>query len=394
MKTMVERRIREMADIRLHNKLNTVTNVPNRFIDEYMTNANGEFVKIYLYLLRCMNTPDCDFSISMIADKLEHTERDVTRALKYWESKNLLHLEYDLDNSLSGIYLVDLQSQTAPFSYEAPAPQLNPGSVSPQTQQAPSPSPAAAMQQNRRTQPTAMQQQNSSDPASQKRSYSLDELARFQESDDVQELVFISSQYLGRQLNQSELNSMFYWYDSLHFCAELIEYLIEYCIGKGHTSFHYMDKVATAWAENHISTVEQAKQQSAAYSQDVYTVMRAFGINGRNLVDFETSYIRKWTGEYGFTADIITEACRRTMQSIQKPSFEYADTILSNWKRNNVHHMEDIVKLDTAFQKSKTNSGVTLRQNNNASKNKFNNFPQRSYDYDELERQLLENGIH
>ena len=83
MKTMVERRIREMADIRLHNKLNTVTNVPNRFIDEYMTNANGEFVKIYLYLLRCMNTPDCDFSISMIADKLEHTERDVTRALKY-----------------------------------------------------------------------------------------------------------------------------------------------------------------------------------------------------------------------------------------------------------------------------------------------------------------------
>ena len=43
--------------------------VPRVFIDTYMADANGEFVKVYLFLLRCMGssgTSDC--SISAIAD--------------------------------------------------------------------------------------------------------------------------------------------------------------------------------------------------------------------------------------------------------------------------------------------------------------------------------------
>ena len=75
-----------MTEITLHkDNDNSTTAISNRFIDEYMTNANGEFVKIYLYLLRCMNSPDCSFSISRAADKFNHTEKDIQRALKYWE---------------------------------------------------------------------------------------------------------------------------------------------------------------------------------------------------------------------------------------------------------------------------------------------------------------------
>ena len=32
---------------------NGVTLIDNSFIDHYMADANGEFVKIYLYLVRC-----------------------------------------------------------------------------------------------------------------------------------------------------------------------------------------------------------------------------------------------------------------------------------------------------------------------------------------------------
>ena len=49
-----------------------------------MADADGEYVKIYLYLLRCMNTPEESFSISGMADKFEHTEKDIKRALAYW----------------------------------------------------------------------------------------------------------------------------------------------------------------------------------------------------------------------------------------------------------------------------------------------------------------------
>ena len=64
-----------MANIKLHSDSPvSATSVSNTFIDEYMSDANGEFVKIYLYLLRLMNAPQASFSISSIADKFEHTE--------------------------------------------------------------------------------------------------------------------------------------------------------------------------------------------------------------------------------------------------------------------------------------------------------------------------------
>ena len=58
------------------------TLVSDLFLDEYMPSANGEYVKVYLYLLRCLKSDVQDLSISLIADKFEHTENDVRRALK------------------------------------------------------------------------------------------------------------------------------------------------------------------------------------------------------------------------------------------------------------------------------------------------------------------------
>ena len=100
-----------MADLTLHkDNSNAATIISNHFIDEYMINANGEFVKIYLYLLRCMNSPDCSFSISKAADTFNHTEKDIQRALKYWEKMNLLQLEYTEDKSIAGIYFLDSEA--------------------------------------------------------------------------------------------------------------------------------------------------------------------------------------------------------------------------------------------------------------------------------------------
>ena len=77
-----------MSMITLHNTSHPeVTILSNTFIDNYMPEANGEFVKIYLYLLRCINAAE-NFSISKMADKFDHTEKDIKRALKYWEKKH------------------------------------------------------------------------------------------------------------------------------------------------------------------------------------------------------------------------------------------------------------------------------------------------------------------
>ena len=58
------------------------TPVPDVFIDTYMAGASGEYVKVYLYLLRHQQE---EVSIGQIADALNHTEADVQRALAYWQ---------------------------------------------------------------------------------------------------------------------------------------------------------------------------------------------------------------------------------------------------------------------------------------------------------------------
>ena len=71
------------------------TVLSNKFIDEYMKDANDAQIKVYLYLLRMMGA-NRSTSVSEIADKFNHTEKDVMRALKYWEKMQLLSLMIDV----------------------------------------------------------------------------------------------------------------------------------------------------------------------------------------------------------------------------------------------------------------------------------------------------------
>ena len=231
-----------------------------------------------------------------------------------------------------------------------------------------------------------------------KREYTLDEVKAFCNNHEVSELLFIIETYLKHPLNSTEMNTVFFWYDTLHFSGELIEYLVEYCITNGHSSLRYMDKVALGWSENGIDNIDKAKEHVSIRSKAYYSIMKAFGISGRNLADSEMAFVNKWTKEYGFDTELIQEACKRTISATQKPSFEYADSILTNWHNNNVHTLNDVSALDEAFNQTKRSAakaGVsgTSTQSTNTKKNKFNNFHQRSYDPDELEKLALTTSV-
>ena len=96
-----------MNAIKLSNHFQSnATLVSNYFIDNYMATANGEFVKVYLFLLRHMEDSSMNLTISGIADCLNNTENDILRAFRYWESNGLLKLEYDCEHTISGIELL------------------------------------------------------------------------------------------------------------------------------------------------------------------------------------------------------------------------------------------------------------------------------------------------
>lgn len=373
-----------MAKIKIHSDNQTsVTSVSNVFIDEYMSDANGEFVKIYLYLLRLMNAPDTAFSISSIADKFEHTEKDIKRALSYWERMHLLRLEYDDQQNLTSICLLNsLSGKSRPDSNAAPEENKSIAKI-PEEAQAEPFSPAPAVTDDSAGAVSAVPE---------KKTYSADDIKLFRQNESVAELFFITERYLGRTLNATDINTILYLYDTLEFNADLIEYLVEYCVTKGHTSIRYIEKVALGWADSNITTVEEAKQAAGLRSQAYFAVMKALGISGRNLVPSETEFIEKWKKEYGFSNELISEACQRTIQAIHQPSFEYTDSILNNWSKNKIRSKDDIAKLDAAYQSKKKTAAPAAQ--GNASKNKFNNFKQRTYDYDQLEKMLLTTNVH
>lgn len=347
-----------MKTLTLKNKFQTnATLLPNDFIDNYMAGANGEFVKVYLFLLRHLDDPCSSITISTIADCLNNTENDILRAFRYWEGQGLLRTERDADGKIICLELLKNAAQSP--SDDTPASDSTPASVSA----------SAALQEIRRDAPRKVA-----------------EIDQFRAQKEIRSLLFIAEQYLGKTLTHSEMDAITYFYDTLHMSADLIEYLLESCVESGHKSMHYIQKVAFSWAESGIETVAQAREESMLYSRSCYTVLNAFGIKNRGPAASEMDYIRKWTEEYAFAPDLIEEACRRTIMATHQPSFEYADSILGKWHDRDIRSLNDVARLDEEYQKDR--AGAARRPGRPATKN-HNNFERRSYDMDSLEEKLL-----
>lgn len=399
------------------------TTVSDIFIDQYMPKANGEFVKVYLYLLRATGSGAGIATISEIADHFSNTEADIIRALNYWASEGILQVQTGADGQIMGINLCSLSvsgMQAAQSNIQsavadnAAQNNLQNSVVNNAAQNILQNSVVNNAAQNISTVNTRMhdsvveklKSQTPDKAASSQKEYTLDEIKEFRKNPDISELFFIIETYLKHTLSSTDTNMVLYWLDELHFSTDLVEYLVEYCITKGHSSLRYMNKVALGWADAGIKTVDQAKDDAAAHSQLYYSVMKALGITGRNLVDSEVSLINKWVGEYGFDIELVKAACSKTISAIQKPSFEYTDSILANWRKKDVHTLKDVEVLDANFAKANkasatgssqgtnaANGSSKPKSNNSSSKNKFNNFNQRNNDYDKLEKLFLNSTV-
>lgn len=399
------------------------TTVSDIFIDQYMPKANGEFVKVYLYLLRATGSGAGIATISEIADHFSNTEADIIRALNYWASEGILQLQSGADGQIMGINLCSLSvsgMQAAQSNIQSAVADnaaqniLKNSVVNNATQNILKNGVVNNAAQNISTANIQMQDsvveklksQTPDKAASSQKEYTLDEIKEFRKNPDISELFFIIETYLKHTLSSTDTNMVLYWLDELHFSTDLVEYLVEYCITKGHSSLRYMNKVALGWVDAGIKTVDQAKDDAAAHSQIYYSVMKALGITGRNLVDSEVSLINKWVGEYGFDIELVKAACSKTISAIQKPSFEYTDSILANWRKKDVHTLKDVEVLDANFAKANkasatgssqgtnaANGSSKPKSNNSSSKNKFNNFNQRNNDYDKLEKLFLNSTV-
>lgn len=358
------------------------TSVSNVFIDEYMPKANGDFIKIYLHLLRVVNGGSGalleELSTEKIADKFNVLESDVMRALNYWSDQGLLSLSFNDKNELAGIrlesavinrYIVkginrsDIKEDTvSDISMLAKA--------SGESISAPVPSASGII-------------------VPQKKKYTSKEISAFAKDERVKQLTFLAQTYLGKTLTSTDINSILYMLDGLNFGTEFIEYIMEDCISFGHKTLSYIEKQAVEYAKKGVSTIDEAKTDAKLRRAIFKSIYKIFGLAPKAPIKKEITYVTKWADEYGFSDEIILEACNRTMEHTHTGSFQYTDTILTNWFKHSAMSMEAIEKLDNAHSEEVSKSFRPKVSSSRPKRTK--SFDQRTYDYDELERQLIAN---
>lgn len=336
---------------------NGVTLIDNSFIDHYMADANGEFVKIYLYLVRCA-CPGRDVSIPGIADFFEQTEGDVRRALNYWKSQGLVDLVQDASGQISQIVLRSCSCAPAGAAFQTKGASVRVTAAS-------VPSETGLPQKNSVSgafgpDPAAMTASGSDEQTAAKASGTFPAEEAHQQKQNRQlrrtelgRLYYVAEIYFQRNLSSSEISMLEYFVNDLNMSVDLVEYLLEYCIGKGHISVRYMETVAQNWVAKNITTVQQAKDESRSFGGDYTVILRELGLT-RKPAPAETALMDKWLSEYAFSLDLIKEACRRTVLQASSPSLSYTDSILTRWHNASVRSLQDVARLDADHEASKS----------------------------------------
>ena len=312
------------------------TPVNNVFIEKYMPQARGEFIKIYLLMLKHNISGEFGVSSSILASSLNLLESDIMNALNYWNDQGVIKFTQIDKMGNYNVEFIDL-------SEESPKP----------TKQV--------------------------------------DLLEALDSNNTKDMLKDIEMLLGRPLSPNEMSIYLNWQREFGFSSELILILMEYCISKGKSDPRYIEKVALSWHDMKITTIDQA-QNLIKKTEDkwinIRKILTYLGINNTDIMKPQQELIEKWLFIYKFPLEIITKACDICFERLNIADFKYIDGILGKWNKNNIRTLEDIALKDN----KPTNKNAKYQKpvyNNQKAPLKFNNFEAREYDYDSIEKKLL-----
>lgn len=411
------------------NHIPPITTIYNSFIEDYMPAANGSYVKVYLYIAKCLQAKESNFSISSLADQLENTEKDILRALMYWEKKGLMSLNRDkATGEILGLEMLIPFAERDFDTYENTAKE---SAASLGVDSDLSETGALNRRNSDLSETGALDRRNSdfsetdaantstyessgtdapsnvnsdvhraSNSAQENNSSAVkpiqvppEQIQELSANEDFVWVCNVVESYLERPMKPTEIQLITYLYGTLHFSRELILHLYDYCISMGKTACNYIQTVALSWHEQGIKTPEQAQNASVRYLASYNAVSKALGL-GRGLAEIEKKYVDHWQNDWNMDLSVILEACNRTVLKLHHADFKYTEGILSHWNEQNVRTLQGVEQSDlhyaqTKEQKEKKKPSTSGKQ---PPRNQFQNFKQRevsSEELQELERKLL-----
>ena len=430
------------------NHIPPITTIYNSFIEDYMPAANGSYVKVYLYIAKCLQAKESNFSISSLADQLENTEKDILRALMYWEKKGLMSLNRDkATGEILGLEMLipfaerdfDTYENTAKESAASLGVDSDLSETGALNRRNSDLSEAGAL--NRRysdlsetgaldrrnsdlSETGALDRRNSdfsetdaantstyessgtdapsnvnsdvhraSNSAQEKNSSAVkpiqvspEQIQELSANEDFVWVCNVVESYLERPMKPTEIQLITYLYGTLHFSRELILHLYDYCISMGKTACNYIQTVALSWHEQGIKTPEQAQNASVRYLASYNAVSKALGL-GRGLAEIEKKYVDHWQNDWNMDLSVILEACNRTVLKLHHADFKYTEGILSHWNEQNVRTLQGVEQSDLHYAQTKEQKEKKKPSTSGKQppRNQFQNFKQRDVSSEELQ---------
>lgn len=328
-----------MSTFMLKNNSSNFTLVSNVFIEKYMPKARGEFIKVYLLMLKYNNSGEMGANSTILASTLNLLESDILNALNYWNDEGVIKLIPIDKMGNYNIEFIDLVEDSKSRNKEVNL---------------------------------------------------LEALNKTSTKDMLNDI----ERLLGRPLSPKEMTTYLSWQEEFNFSSELILILIEYCVSRGKSDYRYIEKVAIAWHDMNITSIDDA-QNYIKKTEDKWIkirhILNYLGIKNPELMKPQQEMLEKWIIDYAFPLEVIEKACNICFQRLNRSDFKYIDGILSSWNKNNLKTLAAIENKEVAYKASQSshNNKNFIKKTPEVNPLKFNNFEAREYDYDSLEKKLL-----
>ena len=298
------------------------TEIPDVFFTEYLSSANGDFIKVYLYIL-FLSKYDKDIKINDLSKKLALPLKTIQEAFKYWEEAGVLIKKH------TGYILVNLQEVELLKLY---SPKLT---SSPED-----------IKKNAKNQYRAKAIEN------------------------------INNQFFQGIMSPSWYSDIDMWFKKYNFDEQVMLALFNYCFDHSALHRNYIQVVADSWYKNNIrsfSDLDKYYEKQEKISSVKKSIIKKLGLN-RNLTVYEDAYVEKWTIDFGYSLDIIEIALKKTT-SKSNISFEYLNKIISDWHDRNLKTATEIQEYIQMSKQKQENIKDMKKQTSN-----YNNSNQRTYD--------------
>lgn len=115
---------------------------------------------------------------------------------------------------------------------------------------------------------------------------------------------------------------------------EYITVLAAHIAAKGKLTATRLRDEAKRLASKGIDTLESLEKyilDRENETADEWELRRIVGIYNRNLSDTERAYFKKWSGDFGYSVNIVSFAFDVTVLSTGKLSFQFMDKLLCSW---------------------------------------------------------------